>query len=473
MLGDLDNVIKEYTTLQNAVEQHVDGAESALEQWKIAKRAEVEARTNQVVKCRKWFIEAVKDYNDAREQRISKHKARIRSLLAREGFCTVDVDASEDEWMSINNSSLWPDWINYGYGRVQRITHSKWKKDRYQYIPLVERARDERLLRERQLLVEARKEVAYDVITNVKKATKPSLWPYWPPTSLIRDTIPVFQDLINSPSDKPITEQDCAEAIPLIQPFVDLWIAGMRKQYRGMIPHRTGTADTPTNVDVLSLATSVFSCDETFDCRHLLLSWEAVGTHNHRIEHDQRSSTQFNESGSEAVFSLLRVLGLDPSRTLAVDMDARNDRFLCLACPSHVKRRPVFNWREAVGHAFSEEHEQTRWYALPEKCASIIRKCETDTITTSDVWCCNHCPEHLESRVMRWYALNHVTKVHGIARPRPDIDYFYFPPSSGRPSRGLHMINIEAGGLYACMHCNLPRTSLLTNQQLRMHLKDK
>uniref|UniRef100_A0A0W0FQ36 F-box domain-containing protein n=1 Tax=Moniliophthora roreri TaxID=221103 RepID=A0A0W0FQ36_MONRR len=477
LLVDLGDVLREYIIRREAVDKSVNGAEGAFMEWKKSRRALVEAYNKQIVECQHWYIQTKKEYTEATERRKKRFFARLRlddpvslaltyvyvvysrlqSHLAKEGFDRVDILSVEDVLMSLRED-FWPEWINAGYYRTLRITRRKWKEIRYEYVPIVEREREHRLERERRILVEKRTTVAEDTIRNHKKTTRPKLWPYWPPISLIRESISFLQELITSPTDKSITEQDCAEAIPFIMPTVEDRINMLKEQCRNLV-HLARTTDTASNVDVLSLATSVFSCcyGEDDGC-----IWADDGLF------------RFNVLGSEAASSLIRTLNLDPHSTLAEELDSRIDRFLCLACPEGVRRRPVFNWREAVAHVVDAGHKQLKWCTFSPEVTSIIQKHEHDSIFGRDVWCCNHCPAHMESQVGRWAVMWHAKQEHGIARSRRDIDYFYFAPAlHGRPSRKLSSINITNGGLYSCNHCNRASTSLLNEKGIKMHMRDK
>jgi hypothetical protein len=125
---------------------------------------------------------------------------------------------------------------------------------------------------------------------------------------------------------------------------------------RSLLP-RGNVPEYATDEEVLGLATSIYECS---DC-HL----SASGLHMlaHQCDRAQKLkgfSPRLSVLGRAAVEELLQRLGLG-KETMALELDRRNDRFICLGCPRasfiqngvDVLGRCVRDWRSCVRIVFS------------------------------------------------------------------------------------------------------------------------
>lgn len=140
------------------------------------------------------------------------------------------------------------------------------------------------------------------------------------------------------------------DAISKILPELELLKQERASVLRSLLP-RDDIYEGAADEDVLALASSVYEC---LPCHQ-----RASGLHMlaHRCYGPQKSRSQcprFSEDGKMTVEALLKLLGLGKNTT-ALELDRRNDRFVCLQCPlasffvgPHSQRRLVRDWRSCV-----------------------------------------------------------------------------------------------------------------------------
>ena len=120
---------------------------------------------------------------------------------------------------------------------------------------------------------------------------------------------------------------------------------------RSLLP-KTDVSEDATDEKAISLATSVYECS---DC-HLPTS--GLYMLAHKCELAPKPNTlhpRLSEMGRATVEILLRLLGLG-RMTTALELDTRNDRFVCIRCPrgsfpqngKEVLGRCVRDWRSCV-----------------------------------------------------------------------------------------------------------------------------
>jgi hypothetical protein len=121
---------------------------------------------------------------------------------------------------------------------------------------------------------------------------------------------------------------------------------------RSLLPKTDFSDDATDGEAIISLAASVFECS---DCR---LPTSGLYMLAHKCEQSPKPNTlhpRFSEMGRATVQMLLRLLGLG-GKTTALELDIRNDRFVCIRCPrgsfpqngKEVLGRCVRDWRSCV-----------------------------------------------------------------------------------------------------------------------------
>jgi hypothetical protein len=121
---------------------------------------------------------------------------------------------------------------------------------------------------------------------------------------------------------------------------------------RSLLPN-TDTSEHATDEEPLGLATSIYECS---DCRVPVSGLHMLAHDCDRAQKPKSLHAQSSERGRETVEALLGLLGLG-METTALELDRRNDRFVCMGCPRasffqngvDVLGRCVRDWRSCVG----------------------------------------------------------------------------------------------------------------------------
>jgi hypothetical protein len=216
----------------------------------------------------------------------------------------------------------------------------------------------------------------------------------------------------------------------------------MRKQerarhLRSLLP-KMDVFEHATDDQVIGLATSIFECS---DC-HLSASGPHMLAHDcNRAQKPGTFHPQLSEQGRETVKMLLQLLGLG-RETTTLDLDRRNDRFVCMGCSrgsfhqngKEVLGRCVRDWRSCVTHAIGPRNE--RWHKSSPKWR-LVGAAEAAGLSWGEssiarAYGCLHCPLRIElSRgAIQWYTKasavrEHVQKEHGKNDPLEGEDFFY------------------------------------------------
>ncbi|KAL0580726.1 hypothetical protein V5O48_001284 [Marasmius crinis-equi] len=468
--ADFDAVLQECVRLQENIDKGVEGADAEMEQYKTTRRAYVQTQLAHVRECNGWLIEVKELFESAMRQKYDYHVKSIRKLLRREGFKDVDIRTGESDLRALASDERNPynTHFNEDVARYPQLTRSNWRKIRERYRAVIEGHAQRRLRNERTELV-------HRTIDDFRKTLPPMKWRYWPPEGLLHGMRP-FRDLIQlSPAyaDNIGVEEACENGKALLQPLIDDWLSGVHEHLRNEV-HKAVAAESTSTVDPLQLSTSVFRCS-----KHLghdgrcLIGWESVALHlrfNYIHDDGDTSHISFSRRGYNAVRVLLQLLNLDAATTLAKDLDARGDRFVCLSC-GESKTRVGFSWREAIVHQMiRRNHDDILWKVLPSRYAALLKKREVDPTYAEDVWSCNHCPAHLEENVIRRNAVSHVFDVHGVRRPQEDVDFFYVPQPGGRTS--IEFRSVPDAALHLCLTCQ-SKVVMMTEDRMLMHQWDK
>ncbi|KAL0580727.1 hypothetical protein V5O48_001285 [Marasmius crinis-equi] len=468
--ADFDAVLQECVRLQENIDKGVEGADAEMEQYKTTRRAYVQTQLAHVRECNAWLIEVKELFESTMRQKYDYYVKSIHKHLRREGFKDFDINAGEHDLCALVSDEHDPYniYFNEDVARYPQLTRSNWRKIRERYRAVIEGHAQRRLREERMELVRR-------TIDDFRKTLSPMKWRYWPPESLLHGTGP-FRDLTElSPActDNIGVEEACEKGRALLRPLIDDWLSGVLKRLRNEA-RKAGTAESTSTVDPLQLSTAVFQCSKhPVHDGHCLIGWESVALHlrfNDMHNDGVSSHISFFRKGSNVVRALLRLLNLDAATTLAKDLDARDDRFVCLSC-EETRARVGYNRREAVVHKVtSRNHDNISWKVLPSRYAAILKRREIDPTYAEDVWSCNHCPAHLEENVIRRTAVSHVFNEHGVRRPEEDVDFFYVPQPGGRTS--IEFRSVPDAALHLCFQCQ-PKVVMTTEDRMLMHQRDK
>jgi len=154
----------------------------------------------------------------------------------------------------------------------------------------------------------------------------------------------------NGPNDQSVRSR-FLEAINSLRPELETRKQERARHLRSLLPETDGIEGL-TDDGAIALATSVYKCS---DCR-LFASGPYMLAHD--CDRAQKPGTfrpQLGERGRETVKVLLQLLGLGRGTT-ALDLDRKNDKFVCMQCSrgsfiqggKEVLGRCVRDWRSCV-----------------------------------------------------------------------------------------------------------------------------
>jgi len=228
-----------------------------------------------------------------------------------------------------------------------------WKRVEPLLLPEVNKARDRRLVQEggdgykllRQRVV-AEYSNFLKTLTPILLALSPSATRFLCENQALASTLAQ-----NNGSNDLSVRSQFLEAINSLRPELETREQERARHLRSLLAE-TNVFEGLTDNGAIALATSVFKCS---DCRLF-----ASGPHMlaHDCDRAQKPGTfrpQLGERGRETVKALLQLLGLG-RRTTALDLDRRNDKFVCMQCSrgsfiqggKEVLGRCVRDWRSCV-----------------------------------------------------------------------------------------------------------------------------
>ena len=228
-----------------------------------------------------------------------------------------------------------------------------WKRVEPLLLPEVNDARDRRLVQEGEEGYKLLRQRVVVEFSSFLKTLTPILLALSPSgTRFLCENQALASALAqnNGPDDLSVRSR-FLEAINNLRPELETRKQERARHLRSLLTQVDGF-ESLTDDGVIALATSVYKCS---DCRLL-----ASGPHMlaHDCDRAQRPGTfrpQLSERGTETVKGLLQLLGLGRGTT-ALDLDRRNDRFVCMQCPrgsfiqvgKEVLGRCVRDWRSCV-----------------------------------------------------------------------------------------------------------------------------
>ena len=232
--------------------------------------------------------------------------------------------------------------------------------------------------------------------------------------------------------DNTILNEESHDAMSSIIPELESLKRERASLLRSLLP-RDDAYEGMADEDVLALATSVFECAP---CHQ-----RASGLHMlaHRCYGPQRSRNQcprFSKESKKTVEALLKLMGLG-AKTTALELDRRNDRFVCWRCPLvtffteevYPQRRIVRDWRSCVrliscglfhsslttcslqvSHMCINDQDKTSGWLLVGETETAGMLWDGDPVYGS--YSCMHCPPRVNRRhgFIEWQGLCTVKK---------------------------------------------------------------
>jgi len=160
----------------------------------------------------------------------------------------------------------------------------------------------------------------------------------------------------------------------------------------------------------------------------------------HHCYGSQRSRSQcpkFSKEGNETVQALLELIGLG-KETTALELDRRDDRFVCSQCPLAIflagearpPRRLARDWRSCITHTCIKSNgAKTSKWLLVEKRETVGLSWDGDPVYGA--YSCMRCPPRVDRRYgfIEWQGLEavkeHLKKEHDEDEPLEGEDFFF------------------------------------------------
>lgn len=156
--------------------------------------------------------------------------------------------------------------------------------------------------------------------------------------------------LENDPDNTTLNERSY-EAMCRILPELETQKRERASLLRSLLP-RDDAYEGLANEDALALAISQFEC---VPCHQRASGLHMLAHRCFGLQRSRHHCPRFNEEGKKTVETLLKLMGLG-KRTTALELDRRNDRFVCGQCPlvaflteeTYPQRRIIRDWRSCV-----------------------------------------------------------------------------------------------------------------------------
>jgi hypothetical protein len=222
-----------------------------------------------------------------------------------------------------------------------------WQRIEPLLIPEINKARDQRLRREeryseRRTIVLKQYVNSIVTLSPLLRALSPTSTEFLYNHRNLADAVALDGDLIGSE-----LEEQTREAIRRLTDGLERLKLERAIFLRSLLPE-DDAFEYATDEEVLSLATSVYDC---VSC-HLRTSGLHMLAHRCRSPQKFRSQyPRFSEEGRKTVEVLLELLGLG-TETTALELDRRDDKFVCMRCPllyfGGRRGRYARDWRSCV-----------------------------------------------------------------------------------------------------------------------------
>jgi hypothetical protein len=156
--------------------------------------------------------------------------------------------------------------------------------------------------------------------------------------------------LDNDPDNVTLNERSY-QAMSRIMPQLESQKRQRAGLLRSLLP-RDDAYEGLADEDALSLAISQFEC---VPCHQRASGLHMLAHRCFGLQRSRNHCPRFNEEGKKTVVTLLKSMGLG-MRTTALELDRRNDRFVCGQCPLvtflteevYPQRRIIRDWRSCV-----------------------------------------------------------------------------------------------------------------------------
>ncbi|EDR07656.1 uncharacterized protein LACBIDRAFT_298005 [Laccaria bicolor S238N-H82] len=501
------------------IHMRVPGAKKKLDEFIEDRKAHVIEVLKYASICVDWTAKMATQRSNDLMQAKTRREAQIRARLLGLGYLEVDV----------NSISLWHE------QKATELNDRSWVRLRPELEQLVQERRDSRLLSERKALVNSRKKIVEELYNAYRKTLVPLQLPSYPRVSDICRT-PEFSQHIEAESTVDITAASFSGVMNQLPGIIIQWIESKKAGLRTLLTEAQSTligtpasAEAPSRLsltrdvppldevigtrrhvptsahppappqssesaDILNLATAVFSCGSigtACSSSKLFIGWPEASTHHCRgyYAHHEEPQTKLQVRRAAATAaSIVKAAGLPVLFTTASEMDERNLRFMCAACPArhHAKNvygKPVFTWRSAITHV-SLGHGEPTWEVLNVKQTQTIKQKELvndiGALAQGACWSCNRCSDFVDDMKTKAVVIEHLKAIHDVALPAEPEDLFVMdfgkltqclpaiydmtppPTQSGAPTKNVR-----------CTHCGVSTKRLFDEGGVRCHIKAK
>ncbi|KAJ7473103.1 hypothetical protein B0H11DRAFT_2282623 [Mycena galericulata] len=466
-IRDANVVMAEYTRL--AAEEGSQAA-AALAAF-VEHRKKIVRETQKIAsQCAKWIKQISQRSKDRDAEKLRKVQVTVEKRLLEEGCDRRDAMQGLLDNLKDVKSLV----------SIRRLSSKRWNKSRPEVLQYVRQAKNFRLHAEST----ARRNVVWSGVANVLPHRPQSTWAYTPSIDTIL-AFPEFTRIINDDNVAALAKDDArlVEVLTKLPALLDARCVAKQTSLAAKIPG----AHDPPDLQMLELATSVFTCGRRHECRdHVcwdkmyccLVGWREAGS-RHRESRCNCWSRTLSEPASAAARALVRLVGLDPKTATADEMDDVDHRFVCNDCPPTQRGREAMGWRKCLVHA-SEQQEKSdagkhtsSWTLLSPKCAADVRRREgQDPCYMDEAWICVLCTVHFDKNVRRAAAIEHVSSEHHILRP---IEGAHFMYSAGAHCLARPPVFLAGAAEYRCNRCaemNPHLVKLFALRDLAAHVRD-
>ncbi|KAF8168470.1 hypothetical protein B0H34DRAFT_793070 [Crassisporium funariophilum] len=466
---DFEIMIKKVTLLQLLVNGEVPGMAEIFEEWKHSLVTSVNEIHSRATKAASWaqdiYSKCAGDCETALEGNTRMCMKRLKNL----GHEPVDVEKAYNA-IAREVRSEW----------IYRLSPRAFRKVRPEMEQAVVQLKVGRLKVERQTLLET-------LYHDWRKTSDPNDWQYHPQANLVK-TIAGFSDFLKA-EYKSRGDVTPGYAATLFPDFVKSWMRDQRDKSIQLLPALPNVTDEDFDSKLcrMELVTSVFSCltcESEFKYGFALIGWKSIIQHKcmPRSGAWYCERIGFTERVSAAAASLVSCLGLDPRTTTAEDMARTDPRFLCGNCTPErskgVMGLKAYRWAECISHSaemFRDDmHNTPAWLLLTPEATQFVREHEYPYPRTNrEIWRCNLCSTHFESRVKQSVALLHVKSVHLVDEPVIGKDVVYDVRDRIR-RRTPFRLGLDPAYEFQCKRCPEIKTLKLWEMQaLVLHLRLK
>jgi hypothetical protein len=222
-----------------------------------------------------------------------------------------------------------------------------------------------------------------------QKALMPAQWKYLPRTLDICALEP-FAAVLDAPAEVTVTAADLEDAFRQLPELLAASSDALKLHAGSLIKISTSTIQPASSAQkqgeileggaaspsssiqptALDLAASAFTCEEPICMRSYLFGWDDIAQHHCKLDLDSFDSVAygweppwmdqppdppkiaFSSRGSEIACTIVRAAGLDDRVATPLDMDAKDLRFGCSACPPQRDgtswTKVGYKWRDFV-----------------------------------------------------------------------------------------------------------------------------